>query len=129
MPVARTALPRYDWLMNAPRTIYIFGGLVTVAALAGCQTTPSRVPAPPTPLELVSAAPLVIQTDCQIDGAVLVEYTVLESGRTGNIQVSPAPDCARVALSAWVASYRYTPQSTDISARFEWILVSARRGS
>jgi len=115
--------------MSASRTIYTFGGLVAIAALAGCQTTPSRVPAPPKPLELVSSAPLAIASECQVDGAVLVEYTVLESGQTGNIEVSPAPDCARKALSAWVASYRYTPQPTDISARFEWILVSARRGS
>lgn len=115
--------------MNTLRTIYALGGFSILVALSGCQTAPSRLPAPPTPLELVSAAPLVIQTDCQIDGAVLVEYTVLESGRTGNIEVSPAPDCARVALSAWVASYRYTPQPTDTTARFEWILVSARRGS
>jgi hypothetical protein len=115
--------------MSTLRTIYALGGLSMLVTLGGCQSVPSGVPNPPAPLNLLSAAPLSIDSSCQIDGALLVEYTVLESGQTGNIDVSPAPDCARKALSAWVASYRYAPQPDDTLARFEWVLVSARRGS
>lgn len=103
--------------------------LIGLALLAGCETTPTRVPEPPRPLQLVSSSPLHIQDACEVEGAVLVEYTVLESGETGNIEVSEAPDCARDALTAWVSSYRYTRQPEDISTRFEWILVSGKRGS
>jgi hypothetical protein len=103
--------------------------LFGLAFLAGCQTTPTRVPEPPQPLQLVSSSPLRIQDSCEVEGAVLVEYTVLESGETGNIEVSDAPSCARDALTAWVSSHRYTRQPEDTSTRFEWILVSGKRGS
>ena len=103
--------------------------LVALAFLTGCQTTPTRFPEPPRPLELVSSSPLHIQGTCEVEGAVLVEYTVLESGETGNIEVTDAPSCARDALTAWVSSYRYTRQPEDTSTRFEWILVSGKRGS
>ena len=78
---------------------------------------------------MVGSAPLAIDDACEVQGAVLVEYTVLQSGKTANIEIPSAPECARQALTAWVTSYRYVPQSTDVAARFEWILVSAKRGS
>lgn len=110
--------------------IRFFAGILLVSvALSGCQVTPSRIPDPPTPLEVVSAAPLRIDSGCEVEGALLVEYTVLQSGETGNIEVSQGPECAREALTAWVASHRYAPQPADISTRFEWILVSGKRGS
>jgi len=103
--------------------------VVLGVALAGCQSTPSNVPPPPRQPEMVSSSPLVIEDSCAVDGAVLVEYTVLRTGQTANVEVESAPECAREALTAWVSSYRYVPQSSDVSARFEWILVSAKRGS
>jgi hypothetical protein len=102
---------------------------LAAAALGGCQVTPTRIPDPPAPLQVLSAAPLRIESGCAVDGALLVEYTVLQSGETGNIEVSTGPDCARQALTAWVASHRYAPQAADVSTRFEWILVSGKRGS
>lgn len=105
------------------------GIVLTAAVLGGCQLTPSRIPDPPAPLEVLSAAPLRIESGCEVDGALLVEYTVLQSGETGNIEVSQGPECARDALTAWVASHRYARQSADIPTRFEWILVSGKRGS
>jgi hypothetical protein len=115
-------------MITTPRR-YAIPALVALALLAGCQTTPTRIPEPPAPLQLVSSSPLQIQGTCEVAGAVLVEYTVLENGETGNIEVSDAPSCARDALTAWVSSYRYTPQPQDVSTRFEWILVSGKRGS
>jgi hypothetical protein len=106
--------------------ISLLGG---AALLSGCQTVPSRIPDPPAPLEILSSEPLRIESGCQVEGALLVEYTVLQSGETGNIEVSEGPECARQALTAWVASHRYARQPSDVSARFEWILVSGRRGS
>jgi hypothetical protein len=103
--------------------------VVLAALTAGCQTTPTRIPNPPRAPELLSAAPLAIDAACEVDGAVQVEYTILQSGETGNIEVSDAPACARDALVAWLNSHRYAQQPADTAARFEWILVSARRGS
>lgn len=103
--------------------------VVGAAVLSGCQIAPTRVPEPPAPLEVLSAAPLRIESGCEVEGALLVEYTVLKSGETGNIEVSQGPECAREALSAWVASHRYARQPADVSTRFEWILVSGKRGS
>lgn len=111
------------------RTLVPVGILIGAAALSGCQLTPTRIPEPPAPLEVLSAEPLRIESGCEVDGALLVEYTVLQSGETGNIEVSSGPACARRALTAWVASHRYAPQPTDVSTRFEWILVSGKRGS
>ncbi len=105
------------------------GILLAAAALGGCQVAPSRAPEPPAPLEMLSAEPLRIESGCEVEGALLVEYTVLQSGETGNIEVSQGPECARDALTAWVASYRYAPQPTDVATRFEWILVTGKRGS
>lgn len=105
------------------------GIVLTAVALGGCQLTPSRVPDPPAPLEVLSSAPLRIESGCEVDGALLVEYTVLQSGETGNIEVSQGPACARDALTAWVASHRYARQPADTPTRFEWILVSGKRGS
>ena len=107
---------------------FLVSGLISLA-LTGCQSIPTRAPAPPAHPEMVSSAPLEIADSCEVQGAVLVEYTVLQSGQTANIDIGSGPDCAREALTAWVSSYRYVPQSTDIAARFEWILVSAKRGS
>jgi nitrous oxide reductase accessory protein NosL len=114
--------------MTTPRrslVLAIFLGLL----LAGCQSTPTHVPAPPPQPQMVSAAALALDDTCEVDGAVLIEYTVLQSGETANVAIESAPECARRALTAWVSSYRYTPQSADLSARFEWILVSAKRRS
>jgi hypothetical protein len=109
--------------------LFSLGIVVGAAVLSGCQVTPSRIPDPPAPLEVLSSAPLRIESGCQVDGALLVEYTVLQSGETGNIEVSSGPDCARQALTAWVASHRYARQPADVSTLFEWILVSGKRGS
>jgi hypothetical protein len=103
--------------------------LLVAFGLVGCQSTPTGVPAPPPQPQLISAAPLSIEDSCHVEGAVLVEYTVLRSGQAANVDIASAPDCARDALSAWVSSYRYAPQASDVPARFEWILVSAKRGS
>ena len=114
--------------MNTQHSLSALAALAAIA-LVGCQSAPTRLPPPPLQPQLISAAPLTIDGSCQVDGAVLVEYTVLRSGQTANLDLESAPDCAREALTAWVSSYRYAPQSADVPARFEWILVSAKRGS
>ena len=102
---------------------------IIAVGLVGCQSTPTQIPAPPLQPQLISAAPLAIEDSCHVEGAVLVEYTVLRSGKTANVDLTSAPDCARDALTAWVSSYRFAPQNSDVPARFEWMLVSAKRGS
>ena len=112
-------------------TRHSFPAIIAIIAvgLVGCQSAPTRIPAPPSQPQLISAAPLAIENSCRVEGAVLVEYTVLRSGQTANVDLTSAPDCARDALTAWVSSYRFAPQNSDVPARFEWILVSAKRGS
>lgn len=111
-------------------TRYLVPAISLIAlGLVGCQSTPTHIPAPPAQPQLISAAPLSLADSCRVDGAVLVEYTVLRNGQTANLDLESAPECARQALTAWVQSYRYAPQSADVATRFEWILVSAKRGS
>jgi hypothetical protein len=50
-------------------------------------------------------------------------------GTTDGLKLSPAPECVREALTAWVSSFRYLPPAADIPTGVEWLLVSARRGS
>jgi|HigsolmetaAR202D_1030399.scaffolds.fasta_scaffold00107_26 hypothetical protein len=114
--------------MNA-RIVFYVSLLAASAGLSGCQLAPTRIPDPPRTLELLSAEPLRIDSGCEVEGTLLVEYTVLQNGRTGNIDVSAGPECARQALIAWIASYRYAPPPADTPTRFEWMLVSAKRGS
>lgn len=95
--------------------------------LSGCQVTPSTPPA--SNLRLLESAALQLAADCHVEGMVHVGYTVMKNGRTRAIEISPAPQCARDALAAWVASYRYAPPTAEIATQFEWMLVSGRRGS
>jgi hypothetical protein len=50
-------------------------------------------------------------------------------GTPDALKLSPAPECVREALTAWVSSFRYLPPAVDVPTGVEWLLVSARRGS
>ena len=101
--------------------------LAALTLLAGCQLTP---PAPaPASLQLMESQPLVLAPDCEASGSVSVEFTVRMDGTTDGLKLSPAPECVREALTAWVSSFRYLPPASDIPTGVEWLLVSARRGS
>jgi hypothetical protein len=101
--------------------------LVALTLLAGCQLTP---PAPVAPaLQLMESQPLVLAPGCEASGSVSVEFTVRMDGTTDALKLSPAPECVREALMAWVTSFRYLPPAADIPTGVEWLLVSARRGS
>lgn len=104
-----------------------FLALAALTSLAGCQLTP---PAPvPLSLQLMESQPLVLAPGCEASGSVSVEFTVRMDGTTDALQLSPAPECVREALTAWVSSFRYLPPAADIPTGVEWLLVSARRGS
>ena len=101
--------------------------VAALALLAGCQLTP---PAPvPSSLQLMESQPLVLAPGCEASGSVSVEFTVRMDGTTDRLKLSPAPECVREALTAWVTSFRYLPPAADIPTGVEWLLVSARRGS
>ena len=101
--------------------------LLALTLLAGCQLTP---PAPVAPsLQLMESQPLVLAPGCDASGSVRVEFIVRMDGSTDALQLSPAPECVREALTAWVSSFRYLPPAADIPTGVEWLLVSARRGS
>ena len=62
-------------------------------------------------------------------GSVMVEFVVRMDGRADTVKLSPAPECLRAALTAWVSSFRYLPPAADVPTGVEWMLVTARRGS
>jgi hypothetical protein len=104
-----------------------FLALLALTLLAGCQLTP---PAPVAPaLQLMESQPLVLAPGCEASGSVMVEFIVRMDGGTDALKLSPAPECVREALTAWVSSFRYLPPAADIPTGVEWLLVSARRGS
>ena len=101
--------------------------VTALTLLAGCQLTP---PAPVAPsLQLMESQPLVLAPGCEASGSVMVEFIVRMDGSTDALKLSPAPECVREALTAWVSSFRYLPPAADIPTGVEWLLVSARRGS
>jgi hypothetical protein len=77
----------------------------------------------------MESQPLVLAPGCEASGSVMVEFMVRMDGSTDSLQLSPAPECVREALTAWVSSFRYLPPASDVSTGVEWLLVSARRGS
>ena len=101
--------------------------VAALTLLAGCQLTPPA-PVPPS-LQLMESQPLVLAPGCEASGSVLVEFTVRMDGTPDRLKLSPAPECVREALTAWVSSFRYLPPAADIPTGVEWLLVSARRGS
>lgn len=101
---------------------------VALTLLAGCQLTP-EAPVPTPALQLMESQPLVLAPGCEASGSVAVEFVVRMDGSTDAVKLSPAPECIREALSAWVSSFRYLPPAADIPTGVEWLLVSARRGS
>jgi hypothetical protein len=101
--------------------------VAALTLLAGCQLTPPAL-VPPS-LQLMESQPLVLAPGCEANGSVSVEFTVRMDGTTDELKLSPAPECVRDALTAWVSSFRYLPPAADIPTGVEWLLVSARRGS
>ncbi len=101
--------------------------VAALTLLAGCQLTPPA-PVPPS-LQLMESLPLVLAPGCEASGSVSVEFTVRMDGTPDRLKLSPAPECVREALTAWVSSFRYLPPAADIPTGVEWLLVSARRGS
>lgn len=111
------------------RHAFIAGGAVLVGLLSGCQTTPElSLPTPPGPI-LLSSDPLLLPDDCLANVSLIVEFDVESTGRTSNIYVPPSDSCLRMALTAWVASFRYAPQSGTTPMSLEWFMVAAEKGS
>ena len=90
---------------------------------------PSAGPVAPAPLQMIRSSELTLPPACESSGSVVVVYTVYEDGQTGDIDVPAAPKCVQQALTQWVASFRYSPQATQVPATIEWLLVEARKGS
>jgi hypothetical protein len=90
-------------------------------------TPPAPVASPS--LQLMESQPLVLAPGCEASGSVIIEFIVRMDGSPDALQLSPAPECVREALTAWVSSFRYLPPAADVPTGIEWMLVSARRGS
>src|SRR5262245_12467331 len=108
---------------SSPIRLFTIGA--AIAALAGCQSLPSAPPPSP-PLQMIRSSEFSLPPSCQASGSVVVAYTVYEDGQTGNIDVPAAPQCVQRALTEWVASFKYSPQSAQVPASIEWLLVEGR---
>src|SRR5437868_11212026 len=91
-------------------------GLFAAAAavLAACQAPGPVRPPPSPPLRLLGSQPLNLPDSCQHQGSVFVAFTVNRSGQTSDIQPDAAPACVQQALTAWVASFRYSPPAEQV---------------
>lgn len=115
----------------SPEHVLRIASLAVLASLvAGCQSqAPLRAPSEAPPLQLIESSSLSLPDACQATGSFVIAYTVREDGKTANIDLPPAPPCLQRALTAWVTSFRYSPQSTPVPATLEWLLVEAKKGS
>lgn len=103
--------------------------IAATAALAGCQTAPTKSPAARPSLRILQSQPLVLAENCEANGSFFVEFSVLSDGRTSNITPPQGPACVQQALTAWVSSFRYEPPGQDTPAGVEWMLVTAPKGT
>ncbi|HEY6644237.1 hypothetical protein [Povalibacter sp.] len=104
--------------------------LLSLGALSACQTSQRLQPeVPPSPLRLLESRALELPDSCQPQGSVVVDFIVLASGQTDAIRPAAAPECVQQALTAWVASFRYSPIGATFPATVEWLLVEAKKGS
>jgi hypothetical protein len=110
--------------MSAGATRYAAAILATVI-VGGCATSP-RAPAPSSP-QLLSAGQLDLPAGCEARGSVYVSYTVLENGTAANIAPENAPACVQQAVTAWIASFRYSPQTMAVPLALEWLVVTGDR--
>lgn len=109
--------------------VRVLAAAVMISAMTACHAPGPIRPVQPPPLELIGSDKLTVPEACNANGSVIVAFTVNESGQTGDIQPIAGPACLQQALTAWVASFRYTPQSARIPSSIEWLLVEAKRGS
>lgn len=70
-----------------------------------------------------------VPDSCRADGSVIVAFTVYENGQTGDIRPAAGPTCLQQVLTAWVASFRYSAQTSQVPTSIEWLLVEAKKGS
>lgn len=104
---------------------------LALGVVAACHAPPEVRPAPPaSPLQLLGSDPLRVPDTCRAEGSFFVAFTVERNGTTRDIQQpAAAPQCLQQALTAWVASFRYSPQTGQVPAGIEWLQVEARKGS
>ena len=119
-PTAASAVTR--WLSVA----------AVVASLAACVAPATREGAspPPSPLQLVSAAPFDLPAGCVATGG-LVYRTTFDVGTNGRVSnpASTADGCVEAALRLWVATFQYQPLPERAAVAFDWLVVTAARGT
>lgn len=104
--------------------------LLSLGILSACQSSrPLQPELPAAPLQLLDSRALELPDSCQPQGSVVVDFVVLESGQTDEIRPAAAPECVQQALTAWVATFRYSPMGAKSPATVEWLLVEAKKGS
>ena len=115
--------------ITAPASRTLLTALTLGVALSACQSVPENSAFPQSDLKLIRSAPLQLPATCTATSSIIVDFTVLESGQTDNIRPAEGPECLQQALTAWVASFRYAPVTTETPSSVEWLLVEAKKGS
>ena len=104
-----------------------------VATLAACVTPTTRQGAAPpvSPLRLVSAAPFELPVGCVATGGTVYRTTfdVDTDGRVTNAVSTTGDGCVEIALRRWVATFRYQPVPERAPVAFDWLVVTAVRGT
>ena len=113
--------------MNVRARVWIL--LVPLALISACRALAPSGQAPEPALELIEAAPLSMAEGCGAGGSYIVDFIVDTQGRTTDIRAPIAPPCVQNALTAWAASFRYSPPAVATPSSVEWLLVSAKRGT
>ena len=106
----------------------IAAGVCFASLISACQAPAPRGIAPPD-LQLIGTAPLTLPATCSASGSVIIDFTVRPDGLTENIKPAAGPACVQEALTAWVASFRYSPPGSPTKTSVEWLLVEAKKGS
>ncbi len=100
--------------------------------MGGCAPlTRPYAPPPPAPLQLLSAGPLELPANCEpADGRVYrTQFVVETDGRVTAARSDSGEGCVQQALLDWVSSFRYAPLGTARPTVFDWLAVTASRGS
>jgi hypothetical protein len=104
---------------------------IPLLALAGCSGAPRRAEAPSPPLELVSAGTLELPSGCEPGRGTVYRtaFTVRADGSVDAPVAQSGDGCVQQALRQWVATFRYKSIAQDTPTVFDWLAVTASRGS
>lgn len=119
--------------LNSPGLHRTGVALCGVLVVAGCVSSPVRVPpaqAPVPALQLLDTGPLEIPRGCEpARGAVYrTSFVVQPDGSVADAASESGDGCVQSLLRQWVTTFRYRPTSGPEPTVVDWMCVTASRG-